>query len=196
MKSRALVSDGSTGFSRSVSRVLGRWWVCVVFGLTATAMFTVLVPHGVSVVTGKGALAKQILDEHYPTWKADDARQLYRALGSGGREAYRHFYLSLDFWFPVLSLTIFYSSLLSLAFRRGKWGWLNLLPLVMYASDMSENVNHFLMAGSYPKLPPFQLTVGPFLTLLKYILITGLPILALFGFWSQRRSATRTDVVA
>ena len=41
------------------------------------------------------------------TWTAQDARQLYQAIGPDGREAIRHFYLRLDFWFPVFSLMLF-----------------------------------------------------------------------------------------
>jgi hypothetical protein len=188
------VGEAAIGLSRLVTRLVGRWWVCLLFGLIATAMFTVVVPHGTAVVTASGKLAPRILDEHYPTWRAGDARTLFSGLGPSGRAAYRHFYVSLDFWFPVLSLTVFYSSLLSLAFRKGKWVWVNLLPLVMYVSDMAENVNHFVMAGSYPRLSTLQLTVGPFVSLLKYVLITALPVLALFGFWSARNAQTSKTV--
>jgi hypothetical protein len=178
--------------SNALSHWLGRWWVCAVFGFISTIMFIYLVPHAVGVVTENRSSVPSILDERYLTWAASDARPFFAALGTSGRIAYQSYYLTLDFWFPVLSLAVFYSSLLSLAFpTRRPWSWLNLLPLVMYACDMLENINHFTMAGSFPDLPAWQLAVGPFLSLLKYVLITELPLVALIGFWSNREAKTR-----
>jgi hypothetical protein len=169
-----------------ISRWAGHWPVCIGFGMLATVMFTYLVPNGVADVTVDRTLAPQILDEYYLTWSPDDARQLLAALGAGGRRAYQLFYLKLDFWFPVLSLSVFYAALLSLAFPRGaRFGWMNLLPVVMYVSDAVENLNHYSMAGSYPVLAPMSLSIGPYLTLTKYVLITGLPVIALAGFASR-----------
>ncbi len=173
--------------SEFIAKRLGRWSICITFGVIATIMFTYLVPHGTATITVGGTLAPRILDEYYLTWTADDAKHLFAALGANGRRAYQLFYLKLDFWFPVLSLSVFYASLLSLTFPRGtRWSWLNLLAIPMYLSDMVEDLNHFLMAGSYPDLPPLQLTIGPFLSLTKYVLITVLPIIALIGFVANR----------
>lgn len=180
--------------SKTISKWLGRWSVCLIFGLIATMMFTVLVPNGVAEVTHNRTLAPRILDEYYLTWTANDARQLYGALGTTGRRAYQHFYLKLDFWFPVMSLSVFYAALLSLAYPQGRrWSWLNLMPIPMYFSDMAENLNHFMMAGSFPDLPPLQLAIGPYLSLTKYLLITSLPFIALLGFVINRRGQVRPD---
>jgi hypothetical protein len=182
--------------SKWISDVFGRWSVFIVSGVISTIMFVYLVPNGVATVTANRTLAPGILDEHYLTWTADDARQLYAALGAAGRHAYQMFYLKLDFWFPVMSMTVFYASMLSLAFPQGRrWSWLNLTPILLYASDISENLNHFAMAGSYPILPPIQLAAGPLITLLKYVLITALPVLALLGFIINRKSRLPADVI-
>jgi len=174
-----------------LAKSLGNWAVCALFGLIATVMFTYIVPNGVAEVTANRTLAPKILDEYFLTWSPDDARQLYAALGAGGRHAYQQFYLKLDFWFPVLSLSVFYCSLLSLAFPTGsRLGRLNLLPIILYASDAAENLNHFSMATSYPDLPDLQLTVGPVLSAVKYGLVTALPSIALLGFILRRKSPT------
>jgi hypothetical protein len=179
--------------SENLSKWLGRWRICILFGVVATIMFTVLVPGGVSTITANRTIAPRILDEYYLTWSVDDARQLFAALGATGRRAYQLFYLKLDFWFPVMSLSVFYASLLSLAFPQGtRWSRLNLLPIPMYLSDMAENINHFMMAGSYPDFPAWQLAIGPYISLTKYVLITALPILALFGFWANRGTKRTT----
>jgi hypothetical protein len=170
-----------------LARWLGPWPVYLASGLIAALIFSYFVPHGVAEITANGTLAPRILDEHYLTWTADDARQLFAALGPVGRRAYQLFYLKLDFWFPVLSLAVFYVGLLSRAFPPGtRLAWFNVLPAAMYVADAAENLNHFAMAGSYPQLSSMQLTFGPLLTLIKYLLITGLPLLALIGFARRR----------
>jgi hypothetical protein len=175
--------------SSLLSQYLGRWSLCILFGVVSLVMFTVLVPRGILEVTNNRTLAPLILDEHYLTWTREDAISLYSALGEAGRKAYRMFYLKLDFWFPVLSLSLFYTALLSLAFpRSSRLAWLNLLPIVMWLSDAAENLNHYYMAGVYPELPTLNLLVGPYLTLIKYILITLLPIMATVGFAMRRLS--------
>jgi hypothetical protein len=173
--------------TKIISKYLGHWWVCIVFGLIAVLMFTVLVPNGVNEVTANRTLAPRILDEYYPSWTAQNAQTLFASLGASGRRAYQLFYLKLDFWFPVLSLSMFYAGLLSLAVpQSSRWRQVNILPIAMYLFDLAENLNHFSMAGSYPDLPAAQLAVGPILTLLKYALITGLPLLAVAGFAKKR----------
>lgn len=177
---------GNSQMPSLLKRYLGNWPICVAFGIVSVVMFTVLVPNGVAEVTANRTLAPCILDEYYPTWVASDAQHLYAALGGTGRQAYRMFYLKLDFWFPVLSLSLFYVGLLSLAFpKASKLAWINTLPLAMWLFDAAENLNHFYMAGHYPELPSLNLTVGPYLTLFKYLLITCLPIVALIGFAFQ-----------
>lgn len=177
--------------SNRLSHWLGKCWVCIVFGVIAAIMFAFIVPDAVSKLTENRTLAPLILDEYYPTWATSQAQPFFAGLGDQGRLAYRTYYLTLDFWFPVLSLTIFYTALLSLAFpQSSSWRALNLAPLLMYAADMMENLNHFTMAGGYPELPQWQITIGPFLSLVKYGLITALPLVALVGFWINRGAGT------
>lgn len=169
-----------------LGRVLGRWWVFGLLFAASIVMFCWIVPHAGAAVTAGRTLAPKILDEYYLTWTADDARHFYAAIGAQGRAAYRNYYLHLDFWFPVLTLTLCYISMLSLAFRPGsRWRWVNLLPLLMYASDVAENLNHFSMAGSYPRLSLFSLTWGPWFSGAKYAIMTVLPGLALVGLAAQ-----------
>lgn len=175
--------------AHAIARWFGRWPVCILFGVIAAVMFAWAVPEGVAKITANRTIAPLILDEHYPTWSAHDAPQLFQALGAAGRARYRHFYLTLDFWFPMLSLAVFYAALLSIAYPPSRRGArFNLIPLWMWAFDAAENLNHFTMAATYPSLSPFQLAFGPTLTLIKYVLITGLPMLALVGFATKHRA--------
>ena len=169
-----------------LGRAFGRWWVFGLLFAASILMFYWIVPQAGAAVTAGRTLAPKILDEYYLTWTPEDARHFYAAIGSQGRAAYRAYYLHLDFWFPVLTLTLCYISLLSLAFRPGsRWSWVNLLPLLMYASDVAENLNHFSMALTYPVLSPFSLTWGPWFSGAKYAIMTVLPLLALVGFAAQ-----------
>ncbi len=173
-------------FSTSLGSVLGRWWVCVLLFAIAIVLFGWIVPAGVADVTAQRTAAPKILDEYIMTWTPQDARHFYEAIGARGRAAYQLYYLHLDFWFPVLSLTAFYMSLLSLGFRPGtRWGWLNLTPLAMYACDAAENLNHFTMARAYPDLSDFSLAFGPWFTFAKWVLIFALPAIAAVGFAGQ-----------
>lgn len=166
----------------------GKWWICILFFLIATLMFGYLVPHGIDLVTNQRTLSDKILDEHIMTWTPADAQKLFTALGPQGREAYQHFYLHLDFYFPVLSLTICYISFLSLAFRaNSKIAWINTLPIIMWLMDMAENIDHFSMAGSFPHLSDFSLTYGPWFTFIKWILIMALPITGSLEFLLRKK---------
>lgn len=169
--------------SKRLATLLGRWWICSALFAVALVMFTWIVPAGVAEVTGNRLLAPKILDEYIITWTPAEAHRFYEAIGSQGRYAYQQYYWKLDFWFPVLSLTLFYISLMSLAFpARSHWVWLNLTPLALWLCDGAENINHFTMARSYPALSTFSLEAGPCFTYVKWVLIFAIPLIALAGF--------------
>ena len=169
--------------SNWLASTLGKVWLTTVLGVMSTAIFSFIVPAAVGVVTTNRTVVPKILDEYMMTWTPEDARHLYSALGPQGRLAYQAYYLHLDFWFPVLTLSLFYVGLLSLAFpRNSRFELLNLLPSLLYFSDAAENLNHFMMARLYPNLPAFSLQFGPAFTYIKWVLISGLLVLAIMGF--------------
>lgn len=173
---------------------LGRWWICLALFVVSLVLFTWIVPAGVAEVTGNRQLAPKILDEYIMTWTPADAQHFYAAIGPKGRADYQHYYWKLDFWFPVLSLTLAYVSLLSLAFpARSRWVWLNLTPAALWLSDGAENINHFTMARTYPYLSAFSLSAGPWFTYIKWVLIFAIPLLAVIGFVVQRRKPSPAD---
>lgn len=191
MNKTVIGASSGKGLSTWLRNSLGKWWICILFFLIATVMFGYLVPHGIGIVTNQRTLAPKILDEYIMTWTAADAQHLFAALGQNGRSAYQGFYLHLDFYFPVLSLTICYISFLSLAFRgNSKIAWINITPILMWLMDMSENINHFAMAGSYPNLSGFSLTCGPWFTFIKWVLIIVLPLIGGLEF-AIRKKATQ-----
>ena len=169
--------------SRTLRRLLGRWQICLVLSLGPLIIFPAFVQPAAEAIVHHGQGAPKILDEYVMTWTPQDAEQLYEAIGPDGRAAIRQFYLHLDFWFPVLSLMLFYISLLSIAFpASSRLAWINLLPIPMWLLDEAENLNHFTMAGSYPDWSSFSLTFGPWFTFWKWVLIFAIPVIAALGF--------------
>lgn len=180
--------------SEWLRKLTGRWWICGLLFVASLVMFSWIVPSAVSTVTDGRTLAPMILDERFPTWSADIADTTLQGLGPEGRQAYQTYYLQLDFWFPVLTLSLFYVSLLSLAFRSGsRFSWLNLTPIALYALDVAENINHFTMAGSYPNLASVSLAVGPALTLGKWIVMILLFVIGVIGLLFQIRLRPRRN---
>ena len=169
--------------SNWLGAMLGNVWLTVFLGVLSTAIFSFVCPAMIRAVTTNRTVAPKILDEYIMTWTPADAEHLYSALGPQGRVAYQNYYLRLDFWFPVLSLTLFYIGLISLAFPKGTpLAWLNLTPVLLYLSDWAENLNHFMMAKLYPNLPAFSLRFGPVFSFLKWVLIFAFLLLAIAGF--------------
>lgn len=170
-----------------LNKRLGTWKVFFLFLAISIILFGYFVPHGIEIVTNQRKIAPKILDEYIMTWTPEIARNLFMSLGASGRLAYQHFYLHLDFWVPVLSMTICFISLLSKAFPiNSRFQWLNLLPIFMWFFDIAENVNHYYMAGLYPQLPEFSLTYGPWFTYFKYLTMFIIPVVAIIGFFKKK----------
>jgi len=51
-----------------------------------------------------------------------------------------------------------------------------------WSLDVAENVTHFTMAPSYPRLPGFALRFGSQFTYWKWVLAIVTPLVALAGF--------------
>jgi hypothetical protein len=61
------------------------------------------------------------------------------------------------------------------------WAWLCIIAAPSWLFDVAENITHFQMAGSYPKLSSVALKFGPVFTRAKWVFaIFPLPI-ALVG---------------
>ncbi len=182
-------------FSNYLNQAFAKWWVCLSLLVFSCICFGYLVPKAQKPIfeNCNDVRVTKVLDERIMTWSADDAKQFYSAIGSEGRGAYRRFFLELDFWFPSLSASLFYISLLSYAFPLGtKYSKLNLLPFAGWLMDVFENINHYTMAGTYPNLSSFSITLGPVFTFAKWFFVTLIPIVALIGFSMQFANKTST----
>jgi hypothetical protein len=172
-------------FSNLLSRIFTRWWLALSLLVFAGICFGYLVPKAQKPIFANctDASVTKVLDERIMTWTPGDAKQFYSVIGPEGRKAYRQFFLQLDFWFPSLSASLFYISLLSYAFPAGSaFSKLNLLPIIGWLMDVFENINHYTMAGTYPSLSSFSLAAGPVFTFVKWLFVMAMPIIALIGF--------------
>lgn len=176
--------------SAAIRRFFGSTVVLWVSLVISTMMFGVLVPAGSRAVTADGVRGARLLDEEVPTWSAAGAEALLAGLGPDGREAYQDFYLRLDFWFPVLSLSVFFAAALSLLYPvSSRLGWVNLLPLPLWLLDVAENVNHFTMAAAFPERFELSYQLGPLFTLAKWLVMAACIVLLVVGL--VRRLAVR-----
>jgi hypothetical protein len=128
-------------------------------------------------------LSPKVLDVHLMTWTPEQARRFLEGIGPEGRKAYQKFYLYLDFWFPTLITSLMYCSFLALAFPQGsRLAWLAPLGMLGWVFDTAENVTHFRMARSYPRLSRFALKFGPQFTYWKWVLAIVTPLVGMAGF--------------
>jgi hypothetical protein len=145
------------------------------------------VPRAKSRVFAGTDIKPKLLDEYLPTWRRNDALRLLEDLGAPGRRALQGFYLRMDLWFPGPTICLAYAGLLSLAFPPGSpLGLLNLLAVPALVFDVSENLNHLIMARRYPDLPSLSLRMGPAFTLLKWALAMAIPVIALVGLIARQ----------
>ncbi len=147
-------------------QLLGRYSVLYVLAVASTATFAYFLPHQIEKATLGGTRGgAKLLDKHIPTWTAQDADLLLSGLGAAGRQAYRHFYLTYDFYFPALLSSLALVSLLSILLRhRNRARYLVFLPVMPYVFDFAGNVNHLTMLEAWPDHPAFCWAVGPWLT--------------------------------
>jgi len=172
-------------FSNFLNLAFTKWWICLLFLVLAGICFGYLVPEAQKPIFTHctDSSVTKVLDEKIMTWTPDYAKHFYNVIGPEGRKAYRLFFLRLDFWFPSLTASLFYISLLSYAFPVGsKYSMLNLLPIFGWLMDVFENINHFTMATVYPNLSGFSLALGPVFTFAKWFFVLAIPVIALIGF--------------
>ncbi len=182
-------------------RILGRYPVLLLLALASTATFAHFLPQQILKVTIGGTRGgAKLLDEHVLTWTAQDADLLLSGLGDAGRQAYRHFYLTFDFYFPALLSSLTLVSLLAILFRqRIRARYVALLPVVPYLFDFAENLNHLTMLRAWPDHPAFCWVIGPWFTAGKWVGLFG--VLGVVGLgaamalvdartWSNRRRTT------
>jgi hypothetical protein len=177
-------------------RGLGTYKVLCVLVIASTATFSHFLPLQEAKVTLRGTRGGDlILDEHIPTWSADDAARLLDGLGEAGRQAYRKFYLGFDFYFPALLSSLALVSLLALLLKRrpGARYWA-FLPVVPYLFDVAENLTHLTMAGAWPDRPAWCWTLGPWFTAGKWFSLFGvLGVVAIAAVSAVRAYLGRTD---
>ena len=193
-------SHNETSTSRRAAdgllRLLGRYPVLLLLALAATATFAHFLPQQIQKVTLGGTRGgAKLLDEHVLAWRVQDADLLLSGLGDAGRQAYRHFYLTFDFYFPALLSSLTLVSLLALLLRgRPRARNVAFLPVVPYLFDFAENLNHLTMLGAWPEHPAFCWVIGPWFTAGKWVSLFGvLGVVALAAAMALLDAKTRSN---
>ena len=177
-------------------RLLGRYPVLLLLALASTATLAYWLPQQIQAATLGGARGgAKLLDEHLLTWTARDADLLFSGLGASGRQAYRNFYVTFDFYFPALLSSLTLISLLAICLRQSPRArhaaW---LPVVPYLFGVAENLNHLTMLGAWPDHPAFCWTVGPWFTAGKWVSLFGtLGVVALAAAMALLEARTRSS---
>lgn len=170
---------------RHGAAAIGSWPAFGLLMLLCVLIFGYIVPKAKAPIFAHAAttLRHKVLDEYFPSWSPQIADDFLAAIGPAGRAAYRRFYWIMDFWFPGTIASLATASLLLIAFPPpSHWAWLCVLAAPAWLFDAAENITHFRMAGSYPKLPAAAVHFGPSFTRLKWLFaIIPLPV-ALAGF--------------
>ncbi len=173
----------STNVSRIImdySAALGSWPVFGILILLCLLFFGYLVPRAKAPIFARvgNELPHKVLDEYFPSWTPQIAEKFLAAAGPEGRNAYRRFYLAMDFWFPGAIASLTTASLMLIAFPPASGrAWLCLIAVPSWLFDVAENITHFQMAGSYPMLSSIAVKFGPLFTRAKWVFaITPLPI--------------------
>jgi hypothetical protein len=191
--------SGLSAFTRAADgllRLLGRYPVLLLLALASTATFAYFLPQQIAKVTLGGTRGGiKILDEYVLTWTAQDADLLLSGLGADGRQAYRYFYLTFDFYFPALLSSLTLISILTILLQhRTRARYVAFLPVVPYLFDFAENLNHLMMLGAWPDHPGLNWSLGPWLTAGKWVslfAVVGVVALASVLALLNRRAKSR-----
>jgi hypothetical protein len=164
----------------AVAATIGTWPAFGILCVLCCVFFGYLVPQAKAPIFANVALElpHKVLDEYFPGWTPQIAHRFLAAVGPDGRAAYRRFYWIMDFWFPGTAASLATASLMLIAFPPGSgWAWLCFFAALSWAFDVAENITHFRMAGSYPRLSAVALRFGPLFTRAKWVFaIVPLPV--------------------
>jgi hypothetical protein len=165
---------------KTIATYIGTWQAFGILVLLCGLLFGYLVPKAKAPIFANIAvkLPHKILDEYFPSWTPQIADNLFAGIGPDGRAAYRRFYWIMDFWFPGAAASLAIASLMLIAFPPASgWAWLCLIAAPSWLFDLAENITHFRMAGSYPRLSFVALKFGPLFTRAKWVsAVMPLPI--------------------
>ena len=115
------------------------------------------------------------------SYTPEEAYQLFTALGTAGRQAYRNLHLVPDMLFPISYALVFAFTgawfLVRLLPLDHPLQWLSLTPLISGLADILENLTLVISGLAYPGRMDWLVQVASFLTKIKFGLM---PVGAVF----------------
>lgn len=162
---------------------------CIAFTLI---QFSPLGLYGLHRITG----GPSILDLSFPWYSADDAYEVFTALGPEGRVFNLTKILPLDIFFP-LSYGFFFCTLTGIMYKTGGckkriYTGLSLLGIFAAFLDLLENICIFIMLKSYPSISDAAARSSNIFTQLKFLFFGFSVILIIAGasflLWKRKES--------
>jgi hypothetical protein len=159
-------------------------WLAIL-GLLAAAALLMFLMNGTDLPFSTPTIEEHsggvaILDMRM-SYTSDDAYELFTALGTEGRLAYRTLHLVPDMLFPISYALLFAFTgawfLVRLLPLEHPLQWLILTPLVSGLADILENFSLVVSGLEYPNRIDWLVQVASFLTKIKFVLM---PVGAVF----------------
>ena len=158
---------------RCIEQVATWPWVALLF------TFFLLCLWGFEWRQKKLGYGNRILDGR-SRYSPKDVRQFFQAIGADGRRLYAITELTLDVLFPLIYGSLFAALILRL-YEGGVARSLVLVPLVLIAADLAENVTVAIMASRFNGQDPPLAKVAVIFTVLKRLLFISSLLLIFFG---------------
>lgn len=166
-----------------------------IFFMTLILTHALPIPGGVKSL--HASLGHQQLFDQRPSFSQDEVYQRIESFGEAGRESYRLFTYTSDFFFP-LSLLLFLFVLSKFVEERVNIcktasNVLKMLPFLWFAFDMLENMTIFSVLSIYPSKMSFLANVLAYLTVGKFLLLLAAFALPIVGYISLQKSGPNRE---
>ena len=148
----------------------------MILGLLAAAGLLTFIMNGTALPFSTPTIEKHsggvpILDMRM-SYTPEEAYQLFTALGTAGRQAYRILHLVPDMLFPICYALAFAFTgawfLVRLLPLDHPLQWLSLTPLISSLADILENLSLVMSSLAYPSRMDWLVQVASLLTMIKF----------------------------
>jgi len=150
-------------------------WLAIL-GLLAAAGLLMFIMNGTALSFSTPTIEAHsggvpILDMRI-SYTPDEAYELYKALGTAGRQAYRTLHLVPDMLFPISYALLFAFTgawfLVRLLPLEHPLQWLILTPLISGMADILENLSLVVSGLAYPNRMDWMAQIASLLTKIKF----------------------------
>jgi len=113
--------------------------------------------------------------------------------GDAARDYYSKIEMTADLAYPIVYAFLF-SIILTLIYRNSSLAWVSILPFVNMILDYSENAFIIILLNSFPQQSFALAVLCEIFKLLKWVLLTFIVLLIVFGLISKFFNRKKTSV--